>query len=521
MKRLLIIAGVLILLVGIALTVLARTLLTGENVRSAVASQVSAALGQPVTIGGLGASVYPRVTMDLSDVTIGEPARIEIKSMHLGTGLRGLISRRIENATVRVSGARITLPLPDLAPAGTSDPGSGAGLPVRIVSVDEIVFDDVEIVSGERTVRGEVELALEGDGVRIRRMDLAADGGEVAITGMLSSLAPIEGQLEATADALDFDALMAFLTDFTASAAPAAEAKSPAAGGESAASLYGRITVNLNVGRARTGGLELSDLKGQAVVTPAAATFEPLGFGIFDGRYEGTMRLALQGTPRFAWKAEVAGVDAAQLMAFAGSPDTVTGTLAGTVSLEGQGLHMEQALRTARGTATVRINDGTIAGLGLVRTIVVAGSGRGGIEESARRAADQPDTPDAEQFSRLGATWQIDRGVMATQDLAMSSTDVDLHAAGTVRFADMTAQFAGQVQLSEALSKQAGTDLYRYAQEGGRVTLPVTVTGPIQDLAVTVDVTGAARRAIRNRAIEETKKAIERNLPGLGGLFPK
>src|SRR5690606_3301367 len=281
------------------------------------------------------------------------------------------------------------------------------------------------------------------------------------------------------------------------------------------------LTVDLDVGRARTGGLELSDLKGRAVVTPAAASFDPLAFGIFGGRYEGTMRLALQGTPRFAWKAEVAGVDAAQLMAFAGSPDTVTGTLAGAVSLEGQGLQMEQALRTARGTATVRIDDGTIAGLGLVRTIVVAGSGRGGIDESARRAAGQPDTPEAEQFSRLGATWQIDRGVMATKDLTMSSTDVDLNAAGTVRITDMTAQFAGQVKLSEALSKQAGTDLYRYAQEGGRVTLPVTVTGPLQNLAVNVDVTDAARRAIRNRAVEETKKAIERNLPGLGGLFPK
>lgn len=517
MKRLLIIAGVLVLLVGIALAVLARTLLTGEHVRSAVASQVSAAIGQPVTIGGLGASVYPRVTMDLSDVDIGEPARIAIESMHLGTGLRGLISRRIENATVRVSGARITLPLPDLAPAGPSDAGTGGALPVEIVSVDEILFDDVEIVSGERTLRGEMALALEGDGIRIRRMELAADGSEVAITGTLSSLAPVEGQLEATAGSLDFDALMAFLTDFTASATPPAGS---AASGDSA-DLYGRLTVNLTVGRARTGGLELSALEGRAVVTPAAASFDPLAFGIFGGRYDGTMRLALQGTPRFAWKAEVAGVDASQLMAFAGTPDTVTGTLAGTVSLEGQGLQMEQALRTARGTATVRIDEGTIAGLGLVRTIVVAGSGRGGIDESARRAAGQPDAPEAEQFSRLGATWQIDRGVMATKDLTMSSTDVDLNAAGTVQITDMTAQFAGQVQLSEALSKQAGTDLYRYAQEGGRVTLPVTVTGPLQNLAVNVDVTDAATRAIRNRAVEETKKAIERNLPGLGGLFPK
>lgn len=519
MKRFLIIIGVLVVLVAITLAVLARSVLTGENVRSAVAAQVSAAIGQPVAIGGLGASIYPRVTMDLSDVRIGEPARIAIDSMHFGTGLRGLISRRIENATVRVAGAHITLPLPDLTPAGPSDADSSGSLPVEIVSVDEIVFDDVEITSGERTVRGDMVLAREGDGFRVRRMTLAADGTEVAITGMLSSLAPVEGELEATADSLDFDTLMAFLSDFTASAAPASGSTSASAAG--AADLYGRLTVDLNVGRARTGGLELADLRGRAIVTPTAASFDPLAFGIFGGRYKGTMQLALQGTPRFTWKAEVEGVDAAQLMAFAGSPDTVTGTLAGTVSLEGQGLHMEQALRTARGTAAVRITDGTIAGLSLVRTIVVAGSGRGGMEASARRATDRPDTPESEAFSRLGATWRIDRGVMATDDLTMSSPDVDLQAAGTVRLVDMTTQFAGKVQLSDALSKEAGTDLYRYAQEGGRVTLPVTVTGPIRNLAVSIDVADAARRAIRNRAVEETKKAIERNLPGLGGLFPK
>lgn len=80
----------------------------------------------------------------------------------------------------------------------------------------------------------------------------------------------------------------------------------------------------------------------------------------------------------------------------------------------------------------------------------------------------------------------------------------------------------GRLTLSEALSKQAGTDLYRYTQEGGRVTLPVTVTGPLGTLSARVDLGAAATRAIRNKATEEINRAIERNLPGgLGGLFPK
>ena len=104
----------------------------------------------------------------------------------------------------------------------------------------------------------------------------------------------------------------------------------------------------------------------------------------------------------------------------------------------------------------------------------------------------------------------------------MSSTDVDLTGAGAVAIANMTTKLQGQVQLSEDLSKKSGTDLYRYTQQDGRVTLPATVSGPLASLSVQIDLTQAASRAFRNRAVEEINKAIERNLPGgIGGLFPK
>ena len=166
MKRLVLVAVAVIVLAGVGLALLARYVFTGPNVRAAVEAQVSAALGQPVTIGGLGASVYPRVTMDLTDVTIGEPARIQLASVHVGTGLRALISRRIEHADVRVDGARLTLPLPSLGASGTAAPAAGEGKPpVEIVSIDEIVLRGVEVVSGGRTLRGDIELVPHGAGV--------------------------------------------------------------------------------------------------------------------------------------------------------------------------------------------------------------------------------------------------------------------------------------------------------------------------------------------------------------------
>ena len=91
--------------------------------------------------------------MDLTDVTIGKPARIQLAALHVGTGVRALISRRIEHADIRVEGASLTLPLPSLGATGPPAPTAGESKPpVEIVSIDEIVLRDVEVVSGGRTV---------------------------------------------------------------------------------------------------------------------------------------------------------------------------------------------------------------------------------------------------------------------------------------------------------------------------------------------------------------------------------
>ena len=73
-------------------------------------------------------------------------------------------------------------------------------------------------------------------------------------------------------------------------------------------------------------------------------------------------------------------------MAFAGAPGSIIGTLGATIALEGTGVEMEKALRTAHGVAVLKVTDGTVAGLSLVPTLVVATSGRGGYAASAQRA---------------------------------------------------------------------------------------------------------------------------------------
>jgi uncharacterized protein involved in outer membrane biogenesis len=516
--------GLVLGIVGLALW--ARSVLTGDNVRTAIAAQVSEALGQPVTIGGIGASIYPRVMVDLTDVAIGRPARIRLQSLHLGTDFRALVSRRIEQAKVKATGARIELPLLTFTVGGSAGASAGSAPPVEIVSIEEIVLEDVEVVSGGRTLRGDIELVPEGKGVVLRRVALDAEDASITATGTLTSLSPIDGTVEARAAKLNFDRLVAFFNEFAGASAPtdvaAGSPRDPQT--TQASSGIGRVEFALTADEALAGGLRLTTLSTTALVTPAGVTLDPMAFGLFGGRYEGTMRVSADAEPRFEWNAKVSGMHMADIMRFAGSPGTITGTLAGTLALDGAGLDMERALRTSRGTARIDVTDGTMAGLSLVRTVVTSLSGRGGITTSATSGM-QASTSGAggnERFSRLGATLALGGGTMRTNDFAMTSPDVDLTGTATLNLARMAADMKGRVQLSQALSKQAGTDLYRYTQEGGRVTLPATISGPLDNLSVRVDIGAAATRAIQNKATEEIDRAIKRNLPGgLGGLFPK
>src|SRR5438093_9301950 len=84
----------------VALTVMgsgflwARAVFTGDAVRSALAAQLAKAIGQPVTIGEISASAFPRVEIRLGDVAIGSPVPVGLAALRVRTGRRGPMWRR-------------------------------------------------------------------------------------------------------------------------------------------------------------------------------------------------------------------------------------------------------------------------------------------------------------------------------------------------------------------------------------------------------------------------------------------
>ena len=519
LKKILLGTAVLLVILVVGLFLWVRAVFTEDNVRATLAEQLSRALGQPVKIGSIAATIYPRVTVNLGQVTIGEPARMQVQTLHVGADFRALLSRRIEHARLELSAAHVELPLPSFTVGGSSTPGSSNKAPVELVSVDEIVLRGVEIVSGGRVLTGDVEIVPEGKGLTLRKVTLAADQATITVTGNITDLSGPVGDVTIKAGALNFDQLLAFANDFatgsgmaTSHAASAAPPRATTPNSAPAGVPPMNIAVSLEADRATMGMLTLEKLASQARITADAMTLRPIQFNVLGGRYDGALAFTLGVVPDFKLDATLTGIDMATATAFAGSPGIITGRLSGSLNLAGRGMDVSSVMKSARGSAQIDIVNGVVKNLGLVRTIVVATSGRGaGAEPSAPGGRDEP-------FTKLGGRLTIANGSASTQELRFESKDLLLSTAGAVRLDGSAINLAGKAQLSDELSRQAGRDLVRYTQEGGRVTLPVTISGSANAPQVRVDVGSLAKRAITNRANEEAQKALKK---GLGSLFKK
>ena len=164
--------------------------------------------------------MFPRVTVDLEQVTIGQPPRIQVDTLHIATNFRALLSRRIEHGTLRLSKARIELPLPPFGsgPATSPEADAAASAAIEIASIDDIELRDVELVSGTRTLRGNIDASIEGQGIVLRSIELAADDTSIAASGRITDMSAPAGELTIKAGSLNLDNLIAFASDFASSA---------------------------------------------------------------------------------------------------------------------------------------------------------------------------------------------------------------------------------------------------------------------------------------------------------------
>ena len=535
--RKLIIAVVVLVVIGLGLALAVRSLLSPEMLRSTIESQVAAALERPVQIGAARAQVFPSPRITLSNVSIGGPQRLVADQVIVGAGLRALFNRRVEDAVVRVRNGRIELgapaaghAVPGQAPSASaaphhaessppaSQPAAAPGPTSRtrgftIASVSEIKFENVVVAGGGKELRLDMDGSLNGDALDVTRLNVKSGQTEMSAKGKLTSIERVDGTFEVASPLVDVDEVLAVLAALIPPD-PSARGTAGLAGADPEGFQFGHITATTAVEKARALGYEISKLTGTLDLQGTVLKSEKLAFDLYGGRYESTLALDLASNKTtLDQQGRLAGANVAQLAALFGHAGVATGTLALSMHVRGTGRDFATAAEGVTGTANVALSKGTLKGLDVVRqTFLLLGT------------APPPNAGD--RFDSLTAQLALAGGAMSADHLVLHSPDFDLNGQAHV---SPTGALSGQAQmtLSDALSKEAQSrnkDL-KLLFEDGRITLPATLSGSLQQPTVMPDMQGALKRAARNKINSEIDKATKRATGDLqkklGGLFKR
>jgi uncharacterized protein involved in outer membrane biogenesis len=488
----LVIAAVVVVLCA---TGLVYWFFSGDGLRRAIEQQATAWLGQPVTVGRASAGLFPRTAIHLGDVRIGDPVRVTLADVDVSTDFRELLSRRIQDAAITIANSRIEMPLPFSIPAGDDGtppaPGSGtSGSAVEIVSIRTIVLDDIVIVSRGKEVRVSAESSLAGNRLTLSRFEARSGTTTLDAQGEVELAPSVAAQLRAKANKLDVDELLALADAFT----PPQPSRRPAARPSAPMKIAARVSAET----ATAGGVEVKQFATDLEVSGDRVVLSPLTFQLFGGRYQGSIIAQLGNALSLAIKSRLQDVNVAQLAAFGGSPDTISGTLTGAGTFSGTGADVAAVLKSARGNGTATISDGAIRRLNLVRTIVLF---------FGRPASDTAEGTD--QFERIDASFSLANQIFRADAFSLRSRDVDIVGTGTLNVDTQALDGALDLSLSEELSKQAGTDLLRFTREGNRVVLPARMAGTIAAPRIAIDAAAAAKRGLRNEVQRRLKGILE------------
>jgi uncharacterized protein involved in outer membrane biogenesis len=278
MRRLLLATlGVVAMMVVIAAIAL-LWILSGDGVRRTLEREATVWLGQPVRIGSASVRLLPRVTLRLRDVQVGEPVRVTFAEIGLSAPPRPLFSRRIVDAELLVADSRLEMPFPFAWPSpasgtsGTADTADGDD--IDLVSVRTISLRNVTVASRGREIQISATSSLVESNLTIASFEATTGSTHLQATGIASLSPRLDATVEATANTLDIDDLIALAAAFTPlSSDPGSGIRDPGSG------IRMKATVAASEGR--LAGANIGRIEAQMLMDGDGLIADPIAFTVF------------------------------------------------------------------------------------------------------------------------------------------------------------------------------------------------------------------------------------------------
>jgi uncharacterized protein involved in outer membrane biogenesis len=478
--------------------------------RSRIASALSSALGQPVAIGGLSASIFPTPSLSARDIRVGSADSsaapgVSLAALHIVPGLSSLLPGRtltIDHVDLkgmvisvrRDSAGRWLVPVPPSPSVDTS--GGESGIDLNQLRAREgsirVVDDQLRAQSGGPTVTTitGVEADLQALGGLVKVSRFTGRLGESVVTGSMD-MGPRGAELALRSEAVhnsDLPTLFA-LAGIPASPLLSIAGKAPFEMTISLTPGLASHTVNgkAAIERVKFGTLAFEEVQAPFHLERGVFTLDPLTFTTYGGRQQGIVSVDLnQPTPVYSIRTSVQGLDVDQALS---ANTTMKNFLAGTGrvagKVRGSGSTAAALKRSLAGTLEFELKDGVIRNFPLLAAINQAL----GISEGTDR-----DT----KFQSLSGTATIGGGKARTNDLSLRAGGLTLRGNGTLGFdqrLDLRMTASASPEMSSQLVQRVGL-LRRLSNDRGQVTFPVIVTGTTTAPKVSVDLGSMAKKQL-------------------------
>ena len=270
---------------------------------------------------------------------------------------------------------------------------------------------------------------------------------------------------------------------------------------------------NLNAnGTLRFGALKVSGVKTSNVRLDVKAAngkvdVNPIAANLYQGSLAGALTINAAATPSFAVKQKLSGVDVGPLVKDLADNDMLEGKGNVSVDLTAQGNTVSALKKALNGTAAVRLTDGALKGINIAGSIRSARAKLGALRGEQVQQANKTEKTD---FSELNATFAIKNGVAHNNDLSMKSPLLRVGGEGDINIANDTLDYLIKASIVGTSKGQGGRDL---ADLQG-VTVPVRVSGPLDDPSYKLDFAAIATDAAKQKIESTVREQIEKRLDG-------
>jgi uncharacterized protein involved in outer membrane biogenesis len=565
-RRTKIVLGILIglIVIVVALVVIVPQLIDVDRYRPQVASLIEKETGKPAQIGHLALTVFPTLSIRVDDFALSNPAGfpqgyfVKAQRIYAVINAGGLWKHQVVIKSLDLDAPTISL-LSDIKgnwnfeskPSSTnSTPDPPGEKPLFTLGV----ISNVKISKGTLSVSnllpsgqpGPVFFEADGISSQLQQVNLSAFTESASLrpaqpaSGMLNNPAGMSfrGVRQPTDDEESRpDQIGASRTRFLAPSwtgqsgaslgmtAPTKISPRPA---EGAAAVFesGWLTTvayaadqsatlvaagTLDMDSLHVMNLVVTNVKSKLRLFSKQIFFDGLDFKCYDGHAQADISFAFAGqNPHYDTNTNLSGVNVAKLLdSFPDSRGKMTGTLDGSVKLDGEVSHSTDPLAGVRGSGQMTIRKGSLPSLQLNKNLL----------QLAQLAQMGPASGDPSSFSSISLDFTIANDRINTSKATIVGNGLNVDASGSLGLAgEGSLDYQGVAEVA-ANSKNPLTSIVGSIAgatvANGKMAFPFNLTGTLQKPNFALKSGGAGSRlgAVGQQPANVVK--------GLGGLFGK